>query len=155
MAGFEAALTLHAASPRPFEAARTRLLYGETLRRARQRRAARDHLLAALEAFEQLGAAGWATRARAELRASGQSARRRDPGTVDRLTPQELQIARLVAAGSSNRDVAAHLYLSTRTVDFHLRNVFAKLGIASRHELGRFGLADAASEASSGAPVPA
>jgi len=142
VAGFEAAIAHHAASPRPFETARTRLLYGETLRRGRQRRAAREHLEAALDAFEQLGAAGWAARARAELRASGRSARRREPGTVDRLTPQELQIARLVAGGSSNRDVAAHLYLSPRTVDFHLRNVFAKLGIASRHELGGFGLAD-------------
>jgi DNA-binding NarL/FixJ family response regulator len=80
-------------------------------------------------------AAPWAARARAELRASGVAARRRDPSTLDQLTPQELQIARLVAEGLSNKEVAAQLYLSPRTIDCHLRNVFAKLKIKSRIQL--------------------
>jgi DNA-binding CsgD family transcriptional regulator len=82
-----------------------------------------------------LGAAAWAERARVELRASGQTARRRESSTRDDLTAQELQIARLVAEGLSNRDVAAQLFLSPRTIDFHLRNVFRKLGISSRMQL--------------------
>ena len=83
----------------------------------------------------------WAERARSELRASGQTARRRDASTLDQLTAQELQIAQLVAEGLTNRDVAAQLFLSPRTIDFHLRNVFRKLGITSRMELARVDLA--------------
>ena len=79
-------------------------------------------------------------RTRAELRASGQTARRRDPVARDDLTPQELQIAHLVAQGLTNREVAAQLFLSPRTIDFHLRNVFRKLGITSRTELARMDL---------------
>ena len=79
-------------------------------------------------------------RARVELRASGQTARRRDPSTRDQLTPQELQIAHLVADGLTNRQVAAQLFLSPRTIDFHLRNLFRKLGISSRTELARLDL---------------
>jgi len=90
--------------------------------------------------FEQLGAAPWAERARIELRASGQTARRRDPSTLRRLTPQELQVARFVAKGLPTRDVAAQLFLSPRTIDFHLRNVFAKLGISSRAQLAHLPL---------------
>jgi DNA-binding NarL/FixJ family response regulator len=134
---FEQALHLHAAEPRSFPAARTALVYGEALRRARRRRDARDQLRAALEVFEQIGAAPWAERARNELRASGESARRREPSTLDQLTRQELQIARFVAEGLTNRQVAEQLFLSPRTIDFHLRNVFRKLNIASRSELGR------------------
>ena len=77
----------------------------------------------------------WEERARSELRASGETARRRDPSSRDQLTPQELQIARLVADGMTNPDVAAQLFLSPRTIDYHLRKVFAKLDIASRADL--------------------
>ena len=75
-----------------------------------------------------------------KLRATGETARRRDPSTLDDLTPQELQIAGLVAAGMTNRQVAAQLYLSPRTIDYHLRKVFSKLGVASRTELARVGV---------------
>ncbi len=85
----------------------------------------------------------WAERAAVELRATGETARKRDPSTVAQLTPQELQIARLVGEGNSNKDVAAQLFLSPRTVEYHLRKIFAKLGIASRAELIRSSLADA------------
>ncbi|KWX02107.1 Regulatory protein LuxR [Carbonactinospora thermoautotrophica] len=134
---FEQALAHHAYSRRTPDRARTELAYGEFLRRARRRVDARAHLRAALEIFEDLGAAPWAERASQELRASGETARRRDPSALTGLTPQELQVARLVAQGMSNRDVAAQLYLSPRTIDFHLRNVFAKLGVSSRAELAR------------------
>ncbi|HEX8133845.1 MAG TPA: LuxR C-terminal-related transcriptional regulator, partial [Actinomycetes bacterium] len=125
---FEEALAHHQRAQRPFEQARTQLAYGELLRRARRRVDARAHLQAALDTFEGLGAAPWGERARMELRASGQAVRRRDPSTLRQLTPQELQVARFVARGLSTREVAAQLFLSPRTVDFHLRNVFAKLG---------------------------
>ena len=83
----------------------------------------------------------WAERARSELRATGETARRRDPSTLDQLTAQEVHIAQLVAEGRTNRDVAGQLFLSPRTIDFHLRNVYRKLGIASRMELARVDLA--------------
>jgi DNA-binding CsgD family transcriptional regulator len=137
---FQEALAHHEQAQRPFERARTELAYGEFLRRARRRVDARAHLGAALQVFEQLGAGPWAERARLELRASGQTARRRDPSTTMALTPQELQVARFVAQGLPTREVAAQLFLSPRTVDFHLRNVFAKLGISSRTQLARFHL---------------
>jgi DNA-binding NarL/FixJ family response regulator len=82
----------------------------------------------------------WAERAEAELRATGETARKRDASAADQLTPQELQIARLVTDGLTNRDIAAQLYLSPRTVEYHLHKVFAKLGIASRTDLVRDGL---------------
>jgi DNA-binding NarL/FixJ family response regulator len=97
-------------------------------------------LRAALEAFERIRAGPWAERARAELRASGETARKRDPSTVDQLTPQELQIARFVAQGLSNKEVAAQLFLSPRTIEHHLRHVFSKLGIKSRTQLARIPL---------------
>ena len=134
-AHFRASLALHDTAARPFGRARTELAFGEFLRRARRRVDAREHLRAALDGCEALGATLWAERARVELRASGQTARRRDPSTLDDLTPQELQIAQFVACGRTNRDVAAQLFLSPRTIDFHLRNVFRKLGISSRTEL--------------------
>jgi DNA-binding NarL/FixJ family response regulator len=134
---FAEALDLHAAGGRPFDRARTQLLYGEALRRGRRRSQARGHLRAALDGFDQLGAEPWAERARAELRASGETARRRDPSTLTQLTPQELQIARLAADGATNREIAAQLFLSPRTVEYHLYKVFPKLGIASRAELAR------------------
>ncbi len=104
-------------------------------RRARRRVDARAHLRTALEVFEDLGAMRWATRATQELRASGETARRRDVTTATQLTAQERQVATLVRQGLSNRDAAAQLFLSPRTVDFHLRNVFNKLGLSSRAEL--------------------
>jgi DNA-binding CsgD family transcriptional regulator len=126
----------------PFELGRTELLYGEWLRRQRRRVDARPHLRAALELFEQLSVAPWEERARAELRASGETARRRDPSTLGELTPQELQIARLVADGMTNRQIAAQLILSPRTIDYHLRKVFTKLRIASRSDLAHVRLGE-------------
>jgi DNA-binding NarL/FixJ family response regulator len=140
---FERALSLHAEGDRAFDRARTALVHGEFLRRERRRIEAREQLRAALQVFEQLGAAAWAHRARVELRASGESARKRDPSTIDDLTPQELQIARFVAEGLSNKEVAAQLFLSPRTIEYHLRNVFTKLGITSRTQLARSSLGDA------------
>jgi DNA-binding CsgD family transcriptional regulator len=144
-AHFFEALELVPAARRPFEHARTQLLLGEVLRRNRKRREARDHLRAAMAIFEQLDASQWEERARNELRASGETARKRDPSTLGDLTPQELQIARLVAAGARNREVAAQLFLSPRTIDYHLRKVFMKLAISSRAELAQMELAPATS----------
>jgi DNA-binding CsgD family transcriptional regulator len=134
---FEAALRRHADAELPFEHARTRLLYGEHLRRSRRRSDARPQLRAALAGFERLGARPWADRARGELRATGETSRKREPSTIDQLTPQELQIARFVSEGATNREVATKLFLSPRTVEYHLHKVFTKLGIASRGELPR------------------
>ena len=134
---FTEALSRHTEANRPFDKARTELLFGEHLRRQRKRLESREHLRVALEAFETLGAAPWAERARKELRASGETARKRDPSTVSQLTPQEVQIARMVSEGLANKEVAAQLFLSPRTIDSHLRNVFAKLGITSRTQLAR------------------
>ena len=137
MALFDEALAHHARSDRRVEEARTRLVFGEHLRRMKRRTDARAQLRGSIDAFEWLGAAPWAERARAELRATGETARRRDPSTLDQLTPQEVQIDRRVADGATNKAVAAQLFISPRTVDYHLRNVFVKLGIASRAELIR------------------
>lgn len=108
----------------------------------RKRREARDHLRAAMAAFEQLGAAPWEDRARNELRATGVTARKRDASTLGDLTSQEL--TRLVAGGARNGEVATQLFLSPRTIDYHLRKVFMKLGIASRAELAQMDLASVA-----------
>jgi DNA-binding CsgD family transcriptional regulator len=132
---FEEALALHAQTPDVFETARTRLAYGAYLRRARRRVRARDELRAAFEAFERLGARGWADQAEAELAATGETARRRDASTLDALTPQELQIAHLLAEGRTTREAAAAIFLSPKTVEYHLRHVYRKLGINSREEL--------------------
>jgi DNA-binding CsgD family transcriptional regulator/tetratricopeptide (TPR) repeat protein len=132
---FVAALGYDPSAQRPFERARTELALGETLRRMRRRSDARVHLRNAMDVFERLGAAPWADRARAELRATGETVRRRDPSTVEQLTPQELLIARLAGGGVSNPDIAAKLFLSRRTVEYHLRKVFTKLGVTSRLEL--------------------
>ena len=114
-----------------------------TKRRDRRRTDARVQLRAGLETFEELRAEPWAQRARAELRATGETTRKRDVSALADLTVQELQIARLVGEGNSNREVAAQLFLSPRTVEYHLRKVFAKLGITSRAELIRHGVAAA------------
>jgi DNA-binding NarL/FixJ family response regulator len=137
---FHDAIRLSVESNRPFDTARSHLLLGEHLRRNRRRTDAREHLRASLDTFEALGAAQWAERARSELRASGETARKRDPSTIAQLTPQELQVARFVAEGLSNKEVAARLFLSPRTIDAHLRNVFAKLSITSRTQLARLPL---------------
>jgi DNA-binding CsgD family transcriptional regulator/tetratricopeptide (TPR) repeat protein len=128
----------------PFLRARTDLLYGEWLRRGRRPGEARSHLRRAADGFRQVGAPPWQERAESELRATGETARRRDPSTLDQLTPQELQISGLVATGMTNRQIAAQLYLSPRTIDYHLRKVFTKLGVASRNELVRMGLREQA-----------
>jgi DNA-binding CsgD family transcriptional regulator len=121
----------------PFERGRTELLYGEWLRRERRRSDARGHLRDAAELFRSISARPWAERAETELRATGETARKREPSTLDQLTPQELQIAGLVATGLTNREIASQLFLSPRTVEYHLRKVFTKLGLASRTELIR------------------
>jgi DNA-binding CsgD family transcriptional regulator len=139
-AHFDAAVEGLAAA-RPLDRARVHLHYGEHLRRERRRIDARVHLRAALEGFERLGAVPWAERARRELRATGETARKRDVSPLAELTPQELQVARLVGEGATNKAVASQLFVSPKTVEYHLRKVFAKLGIASRSELIRLDLA--------------
>ena len=121
--------------PRPFEEARTRLCYGERLRRERRRLDARPLIREALDAFRRMGATAWERRAETELAATGARARRRADDTRDELTPQELVVARLVAQGLRNKEVAAQLFLSTNTIETHLRHVFQKLGVRSRSEL--------------------
>ncbi|MEV5570907.1 AAA family ATPase [Spirillospora sp. NPDC052269] len=140
---FVQALDLHERSVRPFEKARTELAYGEWLRRHRRRSDARARLHSALETFEYLHAVPWTDRARAELRASGEGtppALASAPTLLDRLTPQELQVVRLAAAGTSSREIAAQLFLSPRTVEYHLYKAYPKLGISSRRELARLPL---------------
>jgi DNA-binding CsgD family transcriptional regulator len=139
---YEAALRLHQETDRPYDHARTSLLYGEWLRRQRQRTDASTHLTAAVTAFERLGAPDWAARARTELAALGDRpvARPQDREPAARLTPQELQVVRLAAAGLSNRDIAAQLFLSPRTIGHHLYRAYPKLGITKRAELARFTL---------------
>jgi DNA-binding CsgD family transcriptional regulator len=132
---FREALEWHDRWPNRWERARTELCYGELLRRLKRRADARMSLRAALEGFEAVGAELWADRARAELRATGERARRRDPSTLDELTPQELQVAGLVATGLTNRDVAARLFLSPKTIETHLAHVFRKTGVRTRAEL--------------------
>jgi DNA-binding CsgD family transcriptional regulator len=133
---FDAAIRDHLDAPAQ-ELARTRLSYGEWLRRERRKSDARVQLNAARDAFEGLGARLWAARAQAELDATGEKARKRDVTTLEELTPQELRIAQLVADGASNRDVAAQLYVSPKTVEYHLRKIFHKLRVSSRVELAR------------------
>jgi DNA-binding CsgD family transcriptional regulator len=130
------ALELHRGTERPFEQARTALLYGEWLRRARRRTEARGQLRAALEVFDLLGARPWADRARTELGATGAGVPEPSAaGPLAGLTPQELQIVRLAAQGLTNRDIAAQLFLSPRTVGHHLYKAYPKLGVAGRQEL--------------------
>ncbi|WP_437114367.1 ATP-binding protein [Streptomyces cyaneofuscatus] len=132
------ALHLHEKGGRPFERARTGLLYGEWLRRARRPAEARDVLRSALATFERLRAEPWMRRAGAELRAAGErrvAARVPAENLIDRLTPQELQVVRLARGGSSSREIAAQLFLSRRTVEHHLYKAYPKLGVGSRREL--------------------
>jgi DNA-binding CsgD family transcriptional regulator len=138
---FRESLAHHADAGRPLDAARAQLAYGEWLRRSQRRVDARQHLRQAVDTFQDLRAESLAARANQELRASGETARKRDPSTLVNLTPTELQIAQLVSAGLSNKDVAAQCWISPRTVAFHLRNVFTKAGITSRGELAQLHLA--------------
>ena len=131
------ALALHARTPDAYETARTQLARGAHLRRSRRRTQARPALREALATFEQLGAAPWAERAAAELRATGETAVRRGDAAVTALTPQERQVAELLATGRTTREAAAALFLSPKTVEYHLRHVYLKLGIRSRQELSR------------------
>jgi len=132
---YRSALAAHAVDSDPFEEARTRLLYGEFLRRNRQRTAARAQLLEASRLFETLGALPWSARARQELRATGGSTD--STADLDALTPQERSVAEAVASGRTNREVAEALFLSPRTVEYHLGNVYRKLGLHGRAALAR------------------
>ncbi|NRQ36588.1 AAA family ATPase [Nonomuraea sp. NN258] len=135
---YQQALRLHETSGCPFEQARTRLLYGEWLRRDRRPAEARAPLHAALETFARLRATPWADRARAELRAAGDTPPAGPAGGTGQtppLTPQELQVVRLAATGRSSREIAAQLFLSPRTVEYHLYKAYPKLGVSSRREL--------------------
>ena len=131
---FESSLSVHEAAGRPYDAAWVQLAYGEHLRRGGHRVDARDHLKKALDSFRDLAADPLAERAVAELRASGETARKRDPSTLVQLTPTELRIAQLVSQGMSNKEVAELCWISPRTVAFHLRNVFTRSGVTSRGE---------------------
>jgi DNA-binding CsgD family transcriptional regulator len=132
---FAEALEWHARDGAPFARARTHLAYGERLRRDRRRDDAREQLRAALRAFETLGAAPWAERAAHELRATGERVRTYTRAGEAALTPQELHIALLVARGATNKQAAAHLFLSPKTIEKHLGHVYAKLAVRSRTEL--------------------
>jgi DNA-binding CsgD family transcriptional regulator len=134
---FDQALAIEDAGRWPFDRARVHLLFGERLRRMRAVTQACAHLDAAFEEFRRLGAPTWADRAAAELRATGQVRQPRKTYDYRVLSPQELQVARLAAAGLSNKQIAAHLFLSPRTVGSHLYRVFPKLGITSRAALSR------------------
>jgi DNA-binding CsgD family transcriptional regulator len=121
--------------------ARAHLLYGEWLRRERRRIDAREELRAAHDLFSDFGMEAFAERARIELQATGERARRRTPDTLDQLTPQETQVSRLAAQGHTNREIAGQLFISSSTVEYHLRKAFRKLDVTSRtqlaHEMGR------------------
>jgi DNA-binding NarL/FixJ family response regulator len=132
---FEAALAAHAQAPDAFEAARTRLLYGARLQRAGRRVAAREQLRVALDAFVAMDLTAWAQRAADELAATGATARPRRPLASEPLTSQETRVALLVARGLANREVAAALFLSPKTVEHHLASVFRKRGFRPRTEL--------------------
>jgi DNA-binding CsgD family transcriptional regulator len=137
---FQLALSHQTRAGRPYDEARTHLAYGEWLRRAQRRVDARRHLRHALETFQDVRAEALSGRAMQELRASGETARKRDPSTLVQLTPMELKVAQLVSSGLSNKDVAAQCWVSPRTVAFHLRNVFTKAGVTSRGELAQLEL---------------
>ena len=128
------------------ELARSRLLYGEWLRRENRRIDAREQLRAAHESFSHIGAEAFAERARRELLATGESVRRITADRRDVLTPQEVQVARLVRDGHTNPEIGAQLFISPRTVEYHLHKIFRKLDVSSRKEL-RAALADGADQA--------
>jgi ATP/maltotriose-dependent transcriptional regulator MalT len=131
---FEEALVLYRNVALPFDEARTELCLGERRRRAGRRADARTPLRKAFSTFDRLGAKPWAERARMELRASGETLRAA-PEAAEKLTPQELQVAVVVSRGATNREAAAELFLSPKTIDFHLSRIYRKLGIRSRTQL--------------------
>jgi ATP/maltotriose-dependent transcriptional regulator MalT len=140
---FEAAFALYREVTLPFDEARTELCLGERRRRAGRRADARAPLRKAISTFDRLGAPPWAERARMELRASGETLRGA-PEAAEKLTPQELQVALAVSRGATNREAAAELFLSPKTIDFHLSRIYRKLGIRSRTQLVRALAADQA-----------
>ena len=115
--------------------ARAHLLYGEWLRRQRRRLDARKELRVAHQLFSDFGTEAFAERARVELQATGERARKRTVNTLDQLTPQEAQIARLAAQGTTNREIAAQLFISPSTVEYHLHKAFRKLQVKTRTQL--------------------
>jgi DNA-binding NarL/FixJ family response regulator len=123
------------AADMPLDVARTRLVYGEWLRRGRRRTDAIEQLVTAYEAFAAMDAEAYAERALSELRAAGGRARRRSPEARDELTAQERQVASAAASGATNREIATTLFISEATVAYHLRKVFRKLGVSSRRAL--------------------
>jgi DNA-binding CsgD family transcriptional regulator len=127
----------HDLSAWPFDRARLQLAYGGWLRRHRRQAESRPTLRAAIEAFDALGIVSWGDRAREELRASGETSRRRSAVSWDQLSAQELQIAQMAANGLSNREIGQRLYVSHRTVGSHLYRIFPKLGITSRAQLAQ------------------
>ena len=141
---FDRALELHAHTHNPFERARTELCYGERLRRARRRAEARPHLREAHLVFERLGAEPWAARAAAELDSAGTPVESSGPPALAQLTPHELRVAAIVASGARNREIASRLFVTPKTVEYHLRSIYRKLGIRSRSELTRIYLAEQA-----------
>jgi len=119
-----------------FERARLELAYGAWLRRQRRISDSRAPLRAARDAFDAIGASPWSERTREELRAAGEVSRKREPGVLEQLTPQELQVAQMAAEGLSNREIGQKLYLSHRTVGSHLYRIYPKLGVTARWQLG-------------------
>ena len=132
---FDQALEFHGHSLDVYEEARTRLAFGAALRRHRARAAARPQLRLALSAFDRLGAQPWADAAARELDATGERTQRGAKGYLAVLTAQEARIARLLASGRTTKEAAAELFLSPKTVEYHLRHIYQKLGIGSRSEL--------------------
>lgn len=156
---FACALELHQLTPTPFERARTQLCLGERLRRAGERRRARDQLSQALQAFRWLGAQSWAAQAEAELSATGASHTAAAAAATAQLaqqllTAQELQVAIAVGEGKTNKEAAAALFLSPKTIEFHLAHIYRKLDIHTRTQLARKMLAAPPTATSPPAPGP-
>ena len=129
---YQQAIDLHSRARGPAHLARSQLLYGEWLRRAKRPRDARASLRIAHQVFGDIGAEGFAGRARLELAAAGETVSAQTARDSHGLTPQEAQVTRLAAAGATNAEIAAQPYLSPNTADYHLRKVFRKLGVTSR-----------------------